>query len=84
MQVKKEKNSTKTKYFSLVICMDYLLVIIYLLTPLVIQTTLGRKDLGSIAQPQVDVPEILRFALDDITRVSTSFIFSPLERGRGV
>jgi hypothetical protein len=28
---------------------------------------LATKDLDDIAQPNVDVPEILRFALDDIT-----------------
>jgi hypothetical protein len=63
--------------------MDILLVMIYLLTPLVIQTTLGRKDLGSIAQPQVDVPEILRFALDDkmIWNFYSNTPLPPLKRG---
>ncbi len=40
--------------------------IIYFLTLFVIQTTEGRKNLGSIKQCiHVDVSEILRFALDD-------------------
>ena len=33
--------------------------------PFVIQTTEGRKDLGSIAQPEVDVTEILHSVQDD-------------------
>ena len=31
--------------------------------PFVIQTTEGRKDLGSIAQPEVDVTEILHYTM---------------------
>jgi len=39
---------------------------IYILILSVIQTTEGRKNLGSIAQlGNMDVPEILRFALND-------------------
>ena len=46
---------------------------IYLLTQSVIQTTEGRKNLeNNHVYILVDVLEILRFALDDITRVSTS------------
>ena len=33
--------------------------------PSVIQTTEGRKDPGCIAQPEVDVTEILHFVQDD-------------------
>ena len=35
------------------------------LSPFVILTTEGRKDLGSIAQPEVDVTEILHSVQDD-------------------
>ena len=39
---------------------------IYLFTPFVIQTTEGRKNLGNtMVGVNVDVPEILRFALND-------------------
>ena len=39
---------------------------IYFLTLFVIQTTKGRKNLGSIhLYIYVDVPEIIRFALND-------------------
>ena len=31
--------------------------------PFVIQTTEGRKDLGIIAQPEVDVTEILHYTM---------------------
>ena len=34
-----------------------------LIPPFVIQTTEGRKDLGSIAQPEVDVTEILHYTM---------------------
>ena len=34
--------------------------------PFVIQTTEGRKDPGCIAQPEVDVTEILHFVQDDM------------------
>ena len=36
-----------------------------MLSPFVILTTEGRKDLGSIAQPEVDVTEILHSVQDD-------------------
>ena len=44
---------------------------IYQLTQSVIQTTVGRKNPGSI---HVYVIEILRFALNDMTRVSTNIL----------
>ena len=49
------------------------------LSPFVILTTEGRKDLGSIAQPEVDVTEILHFVQDDIRKRDVAFIKLKIE-----